>query len=287
MQWHRRPRYPRAVDYRVGTMGFGYPDWNGTFYPRGLTGPDRLAFYAKHFDAIELDSTYHAIPAVEAVDAWRDATPPGFLFTAKMSKAVTHSGVPLTGAGSRSQTLLWLDTLTRLGEKLACCLIQFPASFAPHPHNLAGLDVYLHTLPAGVRYAVEFRHDGWWTRDTADLLKSLNVSWVVADEAPHPVVAGDGEGYEPRRAVLTGDLFYARFIGVHEQFEKKTHQRLDPAGRLGWWAERLRKLEGTRVTRTLCFFNNDYAGHSPDTARQMRRALGLPELSPPVSLFAD
>ena len=69
------------MDVRLGTMGFGYRDWVGPFYPPGLTGAARLAHYAKHFDAVELDSTFHATPAHDAVDRWRDVTPDGFLFT--------------------------------------------------------------------------------------------------------------------------------------------------------------------------------------------------------------
>ena len=76
--------------WRLGTMGFSYGDWAGVFYPRGLKNVDWLAHYARHFNAVELDTTFHALPDRDRVRRWGDATPPDFRFAAKTPKGITH-----------------------------------------------------------------------------------------------------------------------------------------------------------------------------------------------------
>ena len=78
------------MDWRLGTMGFSYADWAGTFYPAGTKAGDYLARYARFFDAVELDTTFHAVPPAERFRRWAGATPAGFRFAVKTPKTVTH-----------------------------------------------------------------------------------------------------------------------------------------------------------------------------------------------------
>src|SRR5436305_8771921 len=82
--------------WRVGTIGFGYCDWQKVFYPDAIKSSDHLAFYAKHFDTVELDTTFHAAPTPERVERWAAAVPDEFRFCVKTPKDVTHAAGPLS-----------------------------------------------------------------------------------------------------------------------------------------------------------------------------------------------
>ena len=278
----------QGVRWRLGTMGFGYDDWAGVFYPRALRAADRLASYATCFDVVELDTTFHATPDPKVVRRWAEATPPHFRFTAKLPRQVTHAaaeGVPLISRASLEATRHFLDVTAELGEKRRAILMQFPPAFtADHADDLAG---YLDAWPSDVPAAVELRHDSWWRPGvgprTARLLRARNMPWVAADEAPEQLVPfpPDDEtaagAYRPRPLVLTADWLYLRWIGRHEQYPDLAEERVDPARRLGWWAANLRKLAaGGRVREVVGFFNNGYSGHSPTACRTMLRLLDLP-----------
>ena len=281
------------VELRFGTMGFGYADWDGVFYPPAVKGPGRLRRYAAEFDAVELDSTFHAIPAAAHVRKWAAVTPDAFRFTAKMPRSVTHAiDRPLNSAESLREAFVFIETMRLLGEKLAAVLVQFPPSFGPG--RFGELAAFLGGLPGDARYAIELRNDAWWHPATADLFKKHNAAWVVADEVP------EAEGrlppddpaatYRPRRAIRTADWFYLRWIGVHEQFGKdarKDCQRFDPAPRLAAWAEKIGRLaDSGKVRQIYGFFNNDYSGHSPENVRALRRLTGQPAKPvAPASLF--
>src|SRR4051794_29389030 len=80
----------KSAEWRFGTMGFSYADWREVFYPSGMNASDYLEFYAKHYNAVELDTTFHATPPADRVKRWRDVTPADFTFAAKAPKHVTH-----------------------------------------------------------------------------------------------------------------------------------------------------------------------------------------------------
>src|SRR3954471_14710375 len=106
-------------------MGFSYTDWAGAFYPKSLDRGQWLSFYAKHFNAVELDTTFYAVPPVERVERWRDETPDDFRFTAKTPSGITHESL-LDRAVPRM--LEFLEVMHHFGPKLAAVLLQFPPS---------------------------------------------------------------------------------------------------------------------------------------------------------------
>ncbi|MEL7239677.1 MAG: DUF72 domain-containing protein, partial [Planctomycetota bacterium] len=135
--------------------------------------------------------------------------------------------------------------------------------------------------------------DSWWQPgvgpELARLLRDRNAAWVIADEPPKHLagLAVDAREaaneYTPRSPILTGDWFYLRWIGRHEQFPDLAQERLDPSHRLRWWADKLLDvLDGGRVREIIGFFNNGYSGHSPAALRHMRRLLGLPQSDTPA-----
>ena len=249
-------------DWLLGTVGFGYAYWQGVFYPPGTKPADYLSVYAKHFDTVELDTTFHAAPTAERVRRWAEATPETFRFCVKTPKDITHApGL----AGRSRQMVAFLDTVRAFGEKLGPVLLQFPPSF--DASEAPELRTFLRGLPRDARLAVELRHPSWDADATADLLREFGVSWVAADYLQ-----------EPWALVATTDFLYVRWIGVHGRFPTLDRERIDVTQRLEWWRE---QISGLKEVRTVWgFVNNDYSGFAVATCNRMKRLVGQPVRAP-------
>ena len=248
-----------TLELRLGTMGFSYADWSGVFYPKGLKSIESLAFYARHYDVVELDTTFHAVPSVERVQRWRDETPDHFRFTAKVNKQITHAQ-----AIDRAIPLMidFLTVLSAFEHKLAAILIQFPPSFGVEQSDR--LERFLRALPRDARFAIELRNSTWFEPATIEMLKSHRVALVAADYVG-----------SPRPIIPTSDFFYLRWIGEHQRFNSLDHEQVDVTDRLLWWKDQL-ELNSSRVNAIFGFFNNDYAGYAIATCNRMKELLGLP-----------
>lgn len=246
-------------DWRLGTIGFGYPDWEGVFYPPGMKSTDYLAFYAKHFDTLELDTTFHASPTPERVRRWAEAVPRAFRFCVKTPKDVTHGPAPLMARMGAMQN--FLEAVRGFGEKLGVVLLQFPPGF--DGGRCGELADFLTALPRDLRFAVELRHVSWNTSDAEALLRERNCCWVTADyfEEPWPLRA-------------TADFLYIRWIGIHGRFPTLSHERLDTTARLQWWKGLIEKIRGDGMT-VWGLTNNDYSGYAIATANRMKQLVGL------------
>jgi uncharacterized protein YecE (DUF72 family) len=257
---------PAMLEWRLGTMGFSYKDWNGVFYPDGMATRDYLAYYSRKFEAVELDSTFYGTPRAEYVERWAEVTPPNFTFCAKTPREITHER-----RLEDSDELMrdFLNTMRLLGDKLGVILIQLPPDMAfSHIHKLA---VFLRDLPAGFRYAVEFRHPSWHATATGQLLQNNNVCWASTEYR-----------FLPQRVFVTTDFVYIRWIGRHGEYEVKDHERVDMTPRLQeWWGD-INSRSG-EIVAAYGFFNNDYAGHAPATCNRFKEIAGLPttRLQPP------
>ena len=254
------------MDWRLGTMGFSYADWAGTFYPEGMKAGDYLSHYARYFDAVELDTTFHAAPPAERFGRWAEATPAGFRFAVKTPRAVTHDDLPLERAVSAM--LEFLEAARGgLGEKLGVVLIQYPPHF--EADQFARVEGLLSELPQDVRYAVEFRNRTWGSRRTLDLLRRHRCGLVAAEYLTRP-----------GRVHVTTDFLYLRLIGQHGRFPRQDREQLDVGESLAWWKEQL-ATAGAEVNTAWGFFNNDYAGYSVATCNRFKHMLGLPVVEPP------
>jgi uncharacterized protein YecE (DUF72 family) len=254
-------------DWRLGTMGFGYADWAEVFYPRGMKSSDHLAWYARHFNAVELDTTFHATPDRQRVRNWSAAVPDDFRFCAKAPRTITHDG-PLDRAGG--EMLAFVEVMREFGDKLAAILLQFPPSFAAT--GLATLKRFLPILPRDVRFAIEFRNSTWFDRaadETAELMRAHNIAWTAGEYAA-----------PPRPVTATADFLYVRWVGEHRRFEQLDHEQIDVTDRVLWWKDELSK-KGGGLDAIYGFVNNDYSGYAVTTCDLFRKLLGLPV--PPIT----
>lgn len=246
------------TNWYIGTMGFGYADWRGSFYPEGLSRQDQLGYYASRFNALEMDSTFYGTPKEQNVVKWHDQTPAGFRFCPKMPRTLTHD-LRLRGVADLLNE--FLRAMRLFGDRLGSIAVQFPPDFAFDEHD--NLAQFLAMLPGDMRFAVELRHRSWWREETAELLRAHNTCWIAADYI-----------YLPKQIRLTTDFLYIRFLGRHGQFAVKSHEQIDRTLDLEQWQERVVPLL-KEVSDVYAFFNDDYSGHSPATAGRFMRLLGL------------
>ena len=115
--------HPQIPNLRLGTSSWSSQDWVGVFYPAGTASADFISEYAKHFDTVEVDSTFYRTPSAAMVRNWRARTPSGFLAAAKFPQVITHEKVLVDCANELSEFLKAMDLL---GDKLGPLLLQFP-----------------------------------------------------------------------------------------------------------------------------------------------------------------
>jgi uncharacterized protein YecE (DUF72 family) len=250
----------------IGTSGFSFRDWVGPFYPSGTRPQDFLGYYARHFPALEVNSTHYGIPKPEMLARMAERTPPEFRFVVKLHQSMTHDWT-LDPATTRS-FLEAIDPLKRAG-KYEGLLAQFPWSFHRTPDHrrfLASLRAEL----AGEPLFVEFRHDSWLTPELEPSLRDHHIGFCSVDE---PRLTG----LLPPVTMLTTEDAYVRFHGRNADnwWGRGTGDRYDyeyKAAELEEWVGKIRDL-ADRARRTYLFFNNCHAGQAARSAKLMQELL--------------
>lgn len=247
----------------LGTTAWAFDTWVGSFYPPKTKSGDYLTEYARRFPAVEVDSTFYAIPRESAVAGWARKTPDSFLLCPKFPQLITHEK-RLTDA--ELETEVFLHTMRLLGPKLGPLVLQFDYTF--HADQQDNLLAYLDALPNDLRYGVEVRHRGWLKEPFYAALRERNVALVMSDLY-----------YMPRITVQTADFAYIRLLGDRRKIPGDMGELVQDRGEdLAWWRDQVVALreEGAEV---FVFINNKYEGNSPMTVRRMAALLGenLPE----------
>jgi uncharacterized protein YecE (DUF72 family) len=258
-----------AASIRIGTQGWNYDAWVGSFYPDGTRAPDYLSLYARAFDTVEVDSTFYAIPAAKVVRGWAARTPAGFLFALKLPQEITHEK---RMRGCEDATALFFDRARELGDKLGPVLIQLGPDFGPA--ELPALAAYLPLLPRDVRIAIEFRHRGWIHDGILALLAEHRIALALTDAR-----------WIPRRTMLalaarpTSSFAYVRWMGPDRDIVDYSRIQFDRTRELEQWSEALLMLI-QKATAVFGYVNNHFAGHSPASARQIQRLIGQTPVDP-------
>ena len=159
----------------VGTSGYSYKEWKGSFYPEKLAAKDMLPYYSSKLPAVELNNTFYRLPKRSMVESWKEQVPENFRFSVKASQRITHFK-RLKDAGD--ETKYMLDTVSALEDRLGVVLYQLPPNMKK---DLERLEAFLKQLPANHRAAFEFRHPTWFDDDVLELLRSENRALCVSD----------------------------------------------------------------------------------------------------------
>jgi uncharacterized protein YecE (DUF72 family) len=246
---------------RIGCSGWSYKDWQSIFYPKELAAKDYLKFYSGVFDCVEIDSSFYRVPNQFMVNQWKTNTPPGFLFSPKLPKKITHENKL---ENSESALVYFYSVLSKLGPKLGPVAIQLPPSVKLGSH-IEVLKRFLSQLRPEFKHAVEFRHKSWFTPEVYGLLRENNVA-----------LAWSLNQYLETPPEVTADFFYLRLVGDRELTEFTGIQK-DRSEELKRWASTVEEKAG-KFESGYVFFNNHFAGFSPESANEFRRLLGLMEL---------
>jgi uncharacterized protein YecE (DUF72 family) len=230
----------------VGTSGYNYPEWRGSFYPEKFPTAKMLAFYAERLATVEINYTFYRSPKPDILAGWSRQTPPHFKFTLKAPKRITHDARLRDCAQSLKY---FLDTAATLGAKLGMFLFQLPPYFRK---DLAVLDAFLEIVPGGTRAAFEFRHSSWLSDEVFERLRASNLTLCVADseKMTTPVEVTSDYGY-----------FRLRDEGY------------TPAD-IEQWARTIQE-KTSRCREVYVYFKHEEAGKGPQFARQLLAALGI------------
>lgn len=238
----------------IGTSGWSYGEWDRVFYPEGVKSTqDRLAFYAKHFDTVEVNYSFYHLPKPETYQKWAAAVSPGFLFAVKASRFITHI---LKLVGVKESWEKFLTGARTLGERLGPILFQFPPSLRADLKRLSRFSDHLlkDTGSPPVQPVFEFRHPSWFTETTYSILRKAQASLCIAQSTRYPCVEE-----------VTGNLVYYRFHGPKELFASRYSDE-----ELASWAKRIKPLLLSGKT-VYIYFNNTLNGYAVENARTLRR----------------
>ena len=234
----------------VGTSGYNYPEWKGSFYPETMPAAKMLPYYAERFQTVEINYTFYRAPTEKILAGWSAATPERFKLTLKAPKRITHDA-RLRDCGDRVRQLL--ETAAVLGPKLGALLFQLPPNLKK---DLALFDAFLSELPPKVTAAFEFRNVSWLDDEVFGRLAARNLALCVADSeklsTPVRVTADYAyfrlrdEGYTPDDIRRWGDIVARETASCREVF---------------------------------IYFKHEEEGKGPEFARLLMEHLGCPNLS--------
>jgi uncharacterized protein YecE (DUF72 family) len=230
----------------IGTSGYNYPEWRGTFYPDKWPASKMLEFYAQRFATVEINATFYRMPTEKSVRAWYETTPSPFRVTLKAPRRITHDRRLRDAADALKA---FCQAAGALGEKLGVLLFQLPPNFRI---DLERLDAFLVDLPPGARAAFEFRHPSWFDEAVYQRLRSRNLALCIADseKLSTPVEA-------------TADYGYFRL-------RDEGYQQAD----LDRWADVIR-AHHDRWRDAFVYFKHEEEGIGPELAQGLMQRLGL------------
>jgi uncharacterized protein YecE (DUF72 family) len=253
-------------DILIGTCGWGYDEWVGPFYPKGLKKRDFLLYYSEIFYTNEINTTFYNIPSKKVVNNWVVNTPKNFLFSIKIPKIITHEN-KLNINLSQNPLRYFLKTMEPLlsANKLLSFLIQLPPSFTKERH-FNNLKEFIENWPDNHgkdKYflVVEFRHKSWMDDESFEYLRENNLIYCAVIEPLLP----------PRMEVTNDEFFYIRFHGFgkdpwFDYFFKEEEIKK--------WAKSIKKVVD-KVERVGIYFNNHFSGYAAKNSLMLMKELNL------------
>jgi len=229
----------------VGTSGYSYKEWKGTFYPPDLKAAGMLSYYAERLSTVEINNTFYRMPTTSLLEQWSTQVPPDFTFVLKGSQQITHMKRLKDVA---EPVDYFLRTAAVLGPKLGPVFFQLPPNFKK---DVGRLRDFLSLLPADRPVAFEFRHESWFDEETYTALRDKGAALCAADT--------DDSGDEGAPIVPTGSWGYLRLRRAD----------YDDAA-LRSWVERVRAQPWERA---FVFFKHEDAGKGPAMAARFVAAL--------------
>ena len=197
------------MNFYIGTSGYSYKEWKGSFYPEKLAAKEMLPYYASKLHAVELNNTFYRMPKPEMVESWKQQVPDDFRFSVKASQRITHFK---RLKDVESETKYMLDTVSALEDRLGVVLFQLPPNMKK---DLERLDNFLTLLSPETPATFEFRHATWFDDEVLQVLRSHNRPLCVSDTDDLPASHIDSTadwGYLRLRRVVYQDHDLAEWV---------------------------------------------------------------------------
>ena len=228
----------------VGTSGYSYKEWKGSFYPEKIPAKEMLRYYSERLSTVEINATFYRMPQPSMLENWKEQVPGTFRFSLKAPQRITHFK---RLKEVDEETKYFLDTASVLEEQLGVVLFQLPPNLKK---DLPRLEAFLAQLPAVPRAAFEFRHPTWFDDDVLELLRSRNHALCVSDTDDLPITHID----------KTADWGYLRLRRVNYSEENL--------------AEWLKRIRDQNWQETFVFFKHEDEGTGPKLAAQFVELAG-------------
>ncbi len=165
----------------VGTSGYSYKEWKGSFYPEKIPAKDMLNYYSERLSTVEINATFYRMPQKSMLENWKEQVPKNFRFSLKAPQRVTHFK---RLKETEEETKYFFETAAVLEDQLGVVLFQLPPNMKK---DLPRLESFLDQLPQQPRAAFEFRHPSWFDDDVLEVLRSRNLALCISDTDDLPV----------------------------------------------------------------------------------------------------
>jgi uncharacterized protein YecE (DUF72 family) len=226
------------MNLHVGTSGYSYKEWKGSFYPEKIPAKDMLSYYSERLSTVEINATFYRMPQKSMLENWKEQVPKNFRFSLKAPQRVTHFK---RLKGTEEETKYFLETASVLEDQLGVVLFQLPPNMKK---DLARLESFINQLPQQPRAAFEFRHPSWFDDDVLDVLLTRNLALCISDTDDLPVSHID----------KTADWGYLRLRRI-EYSESNLKE----------WLERIREQQWKE---TFVFFKHEDEATGPKLAAE-------------------
>lgn len=234
----------------IGTSGWKYRHWEGTFYPSDLKKKDQLQYFTANFDTVELNNSFYRQPTLQNFETWQEQAPENFIYAVKANRYFTHlKKLNVT----QNEIVEFLNASLGLGKKLGPILFQLPPKWNI---NIERLERFLKMLPPEYRYTFEFRNPDWYQEEVFGLLKKYNCAFCIYDLAGHqsPIIA-------------TADFIYIRLHGPGDKYQGSySHNALTK------WAKMCNAWMNEKKD-VYIYFDNDQEGYAAFNAIELKKMM--------------
>ncbi|MFQ5665285.1 MAG: DUF72 domain-containing protein [Candidatus Binatia bacterium] len=232
------------TSFWIGSSGYNYKEWRGTFYPADLPEQQMLKYYAQRLSSVEINYTFYRMPNVRMLQGWAKETPQEFSFTLKAPRRITHD-LRLRDAGDA--LTYFCETAKALQRKLGALLFQLPPFLKK---DVARLEDFLHQMPAGFRPVFEFRNPTWFGDDTYECLRRFDAALCIAEHEDRSV---------PFEQTAKFGYFRLRKLDYSDADLARWAQRIED-GAAGW-------------ADVFVYFKHEEAGKAPRCAARLASLL--------------
>jgi uncharacterized protein YecE (DUF72 family) len=235
------------MKYRIhiGTSGWHYKHWIGTYYPTGTKDAEQMGYYLQDFDTVELNNSFYKLPEKKTFETWRKSVPAEFVFAVKASRFITHNKKL---KDPETTIARFFDQVKGLKKKLGPVLFQLPPAWKVNEERLAQ---FLASLPPKMRYVFEFRNSTWYTEGVYALLRKFNCAFCIYELDHHQ-----------SPMIETADFIYVRLHGPGAKYQGSYSKAA-----LKEWAKQCRQWAQTKDV--FIYFDNDQKGYAAFNALEL------------------